>query len=44
LMWRCVLTFYERLNQWRDGHPNEEGLLHGMADCYAELANMGAAE
>ena len=31
LMWRCLLTFYTRLNQWRDGEPNEEGLLHGMA-------------
>ena len=44
LMWRCVLTFHARLNQWRDGEPNEEGVLHGMADCYAELVEMGAAE
>ena len=44
LMHRCVLMFYTRLNQWRDGEPNEEGVLHGMADCYAELAGMGCAE
>lgn len=42
LMWRAVLLFYVRLNQWRDGEPNEEGVLHGMADCWAELAEMGA--
>ena len=44
LMWRTVLLFYARLNQWRDGEPNEEGVLHGMADCWSELVEMGAAE
>ena len=44
LMWRTVLMFYLRLNQWRDGYPYEEGSLQGMADCWAELVEMGAAE
>lgn len=44
LMRRALLTFHALLNRWRDGDLHEEGLLHGMADCYSELAMMGAAE
>lgn len=44
LMRRALLIFHTLLNRWWDYDPEEEGLLHGMADCYTELVTMGAAE